>query len=236
MGLIGKLATAVRGGSRELLELAIDANGLRILGQEIHECEVAIGQAKQDWCRVSAERIRLKREAETLQSAIVEKERQALSAWDDGQQDLAREVAQWIAAKEPVLSDLRDKKRQLEAQEAQLKHGLQIAIQEVQDYRRELRMAQAMASAQSATKKFADKAHLLPHRLNEMQYSLQRIKERQQAFADTMAAAQSIDHALSGQLLDRRLAEMESAPLAGSAEAVLERLRKSRETRSPNQR
>lgn len=228
MGLIQKLASAVRGGSREILELAVDANGLRILAQEIHECEVAIGQAKQDWCRVSAERIRLKREAENLQSAIAEKERQAISALDHGQEDLAREVAQWIAGNEPVLSDLCEKKRQLEAQEAQLEHGLQIAIQEVQDYRRELRMAQAMASAQSATRKFADKAHILPQRLNEMQDSLQCIKERQQAVADMMVAAQSIDNALSGHLLDRRLAEINSVPLAGSAEAVLERIRKKR--------
>lgn len=35
--LIEKLATAVRGGTREVLETAVDANALRILGQEIYE-------------------------------------------------------------------------------------------------------------------------------------------------------------------------------------------------------
>lgn len=37
--LLNKLATALRGGTREVLASAVDANALRILGQEIYECE-----------------------------------------------------------------------------------------------------------------------------------------------------------------------------------------------------
>ena len=51
MGLIQKLTTAVRGGTREIIELAVDASGLRIFAQESHDCEGAIQQAKQEWCQ-----------------------------------------------------------------------------------------------------------------------------------------------------------------------------------------
>ena len=36
MYLIEKLVTAMRGGTREVLESAVDANALRILAQEIY--------------------------------------------------------------------------------------------------------------------------------------------------------------------------------------------------------
>ncbi len=233
MELLQKLTTAVRGGTREILELAVDANGLRIFAQEIHDSEAAIQQARREWCQVSAERIRLQREADSLQSAMDEKERQIHMALDHGQEGLAREVAQWMADNEPFLSDLRKKQRQLEEQEARLKRHLQSAIRRIEDYRRELRMVRAMASAQSATRKIVDKADILPARLGELQVSLQRIKDRQQLFADRMAAADLIDSELSGPTLDERLAEMESGARPGSAEVILERIREKRKGARP---
>lgn len=226
MGLINKLATAVRGGTREVLELAVDANGLRIFAQEIHECEAAIGRAKHDLCQVSAERIRLQREADGLQADLDRKTKQAEMALQQGEEDLAMEAAKWIAGNELLLSDIRSKKGRLEAHEDQLKQGLRTAIAEVQDYRRELRMAQATASAQSATQKISNCSDTIVDCFDEMQTSLQRIKAGQQHFADTLAAARSIDSELSSKSLDQRLAALESESKSGSAEAVLERIRK----------
>lgn len=225
MGLIKKLATAVRGGTREVLELAVDANGLRILAHEIHECEATIGRTKQDLCQVSAERIRLQREADELKVNLDRKTRQAGIALQRDEEDLAMEAAQWIADNEPLLSDLRSKQGRLEAHEDQLKQGLRTAIAEVQDYRRELRMAQATASAQSATQKISNHSEKIVDRLGDMQTSLQRIKAGQQHFADTLAAARSIDSELSSTSLDQRLTALESEPKSGSAGAVLERIR-----------
>ena len=127
MGLIQKLATAVRGGVREVLETTVDANGLRILAQEIHECEHAIQLAKQDLSRVSAERIRLQRENATLESAIEKRELQAATALEQDDDGLAREVAQWIVSQEAILRDQRRKQQQLEAHEAHVKQGLHAA-------------------------------------------------------------------------------------------------------------
>ncbi len=208
------------------MESAVDANGLRILAQEIHECETAIARAKQDLCRVSAERIRLQREGDALESAIERKTRQAAMALDRGEEGLAREAAQWIADNEPLLADQREKQQRLEARVGRLKQGLQTVTRDVQAYRRELRMVQATASVQSASEKLSRRSDTIDVRLGGMQTSLQRIKARQQAFADRMAAAESIENDLSDRQLDRRLAALESGTPPGSAEAVLERIRK----------
>ena len=47
MGIIHKLATALRGSMRESAEQLVDANGLRIFAQEIHECKTNIQHSKQ---------------------------------------------------------------------------------------------------------------------------------------------------------------------------------------------
>jgi phage shock protein A len=55
MRVFTKLVTAVRGSGREAAEAVVDANAIRIFGQEIYDCEAAIQQAKRDLSRVVAE-------------------------------------------------------------------------------------------------------------------------------------------------------------------------------------
>ncbi|MCP3867321.1 MAG: PspA/IM30 family protein [Gammaproteobacteria bacterium] len=225
MGLLDKLATAVRGGTREVLEQAVDANGLRILAQEIHECETSVRAARQDLCRIAAERIQMRREADQLHASMKEKERQAGVALDQGEEALAREAAQWIAEREPLLSDLRRKQHHLESQETGLKQRLQTVIEQIAAYRRELRMVQATANAQSATRQITCHAGRLPDQLDEIQVSLQRIKGRQQNLSDRLEAAEVIERELGDGSLEARLDAMDSDSRPGSTEAVLDRIR-----------
>lgn len=226
MGLIQKLATAVRGGAREVLEVAVDANGLRIFAQEIHECENAIQLAKQDLSRVSAERIRLQRENATLESALEKRELQAAAALEQGDESLAREVAEWIVSQEALLQDQRRKQQQLEAHETQVKKGLHAAINQVRNYRGELRMAQATASARSAAEKISSQADTISVRIGDMRSSLQRIKNQQELYADRMEAMESIEAELSDRQLERKLALMDKGSGSDPADSVLERIRK----------
>lgn len=226
MELIRKLTTAIRGGTREVLELAVDANGLRIFAQEIADCEDAIRKAREDLCEVSVERIRLQREADNLAAAICRKEDQATRALQQQDEALARDAARWIARRECELNDQREKQHLLEAHEAQLKEGLRAAVRQVEDYRRELRLARATASARSATERIAGKADTIHIRVVDMKGSLDRIKERQQAFADRMAAMERIDADLSDQALEERLEALDGHQSPDSADAVLARLRR----------
>ena len=74
MQLIYKLSTAMRGGTREVLEDAVDANSLRILSQEIYECETGLRESKEHLANVVAEKISLKRKLNAQKDRIESKE------------------------------------------------------------------------------------------------------------------------------------------------------------------
>ena len=67
--LIKKLATAHRGGAREVLESAVDTNALRIFAQEIYECESSLKQSKHHLSGVMADKLKIKRQLESKQKS-----------------------------------------------------------------------------------------------------------------------------------------------------------------------
>jgi phage shock protein A len=130
------------------------------------------------------------------------------------------------------LADQRDKLRQLEAYQARLEKSLRSANTQVQDYRRELRMVQATASAQTASRQVAGSTHTIVTRTADMQSSLQRIKQTQQAMADQMDALAQVERAVNGRDLEERLRSVGCSQNADPAAAVLERI-KAKANRSP---
>jgi len=226
MNVFAKLLTAVRGGMREAAEVAVDAHALRIFEQEIYECESAIQWAKRDLACVVAERLRLQREIDALQSAIDEKEAQAVKAMQAGAESLARDVAELIAEKERVQSDHRNRCRQLEAHEARLQKTLRTAIQKVKDYRHELRMAKATASQQRAFHMLAANANTVGGKLTDIQDSLERIRRTQQDFADQFEAMEQVNRSLGDESLDTRLKATINTAACDPVESVLKRIQK----------
>jgi len=107
-----------------------------------------------------------------VESALEKREQQAAAALEQGKQSPAREVAEWIVSQGALLPDQRRKQQQLEAHEAQVNKGLQAAINQVRNYRCELRMAQATASAQSAAEKISNRADTVSVRFGDMRSSL----------------------------------------------------------------
>ncbi len=53
---------------------AVDANAIRILGQEIYESESSLRQAKQHLAQVMADKLRLQRQLDAQQTQLVAKE------------------------------------------------------------------------------------------------------------------------------------------------------------------
>ena len=225
MSLIMKLTTALRGGVREAAEAVVDANSLRIFEQEIHDCETVIQQAKQDLSHVMAEKIKLKRDSAPLEEVIRQKETQAAEALQLGEDELALDLAGLIAEKERVLQDQRDKCRELEAHERRLQQSLGASVRQVQDYRRELRLVQATASAQKASRKLADKTHSMSSKIVNMETSLERIKQTQHDVADQIEAMAQVNVGLSDQTLDERIVAAGISGAKDPAEEVLKRLR-----------
>ena len=117
MDVLKKIGTALRGGTREALEGVVDANGIRILSQEVHDAESAVQSAKHNLCKVTAEKLRLQREAEILRQTISTEEQRAIEFLNSNNEVAAQETAQLIADNELLLKDLASKQQQLEQHE-----------------------------------------------------------------------------------------------------------------------
>ncbi len=227
MQIINKLVTIVRGGVRESAEVVIDANGLRIFEQEIHDCETAIHQSKQHLSLIVAEKIRLQRDVKELALQIDEREKQAVKALEQDDQDLAREIAGLIVEKERILKLETNSMEKLNGQEKSLKKALRTSVRQLNDYRRELRMVKATDSAHKATSKIAVDTVNVGSRMMDMQSTLERIRNSQQEMADQFIAVQEVNSELSEQSLEEKISKagIDSNFGKENEDDVLDRLR-----------
>lgn len=225
MQIINKLVTIVRGGVRESAEVIIDANGLRIFEQEIHECEAANHQSKKHLSLIVAEKIRLQRDVKELATQIDEREDQAVKALEQNDQELAREIASLIAEKERVMKLERSGLEKLDQQERLIKKSLKASVRQLNDYRRELRMVKATDSAHKATRKLTVDTANVGNRMMDMQSTLDRIRNSQQEMSDHFIAVQEVNSELSDQSLEEKISKAGIDSDLASDEDVLDRLR-----------
>lgn len=216
--LIEKLATAVRGGTREVLETAVDANATRILGQEIYESESHLREAKQHLAQVMADKLRLQRQLEAQKNQLATKEALIRRHLEQGDEAAALSLAEDFSQHEVRLEQQQRQHAQLHAYEQRLLQTLKSTANKLEHYRAELRMAQATQHAQQAVGKLSRHANVHSDKFARMQDSLERIRQRHDAFDDQMQAQQDIDAYLNGDLPPAQQARAQAA-------AVLARLR-----------
>jgi phage shock protein A len=202
--LIEKLATAVRGGTREVLETAVDANAQRIFAQEIYECETNLRQSKQHLAQVMAEKLHLQRQMEAHQTRMAGKESAIRAQLQQGNEAAALPLAEELAQQESWLKTQQRQQHQLAAYEQRLLHTLKTAASKLEHYRAELRMAQATTHAQQAVGKLAGQPNAHSETFARMQDSLERIQQRHNAFDDKLEAMQQIDAYLSGEPTEKQ--------------------------------
>lgn len=200
MRIMQKLATALRGGVRETAEMVIDANSLRIFAQEIHECEMHIKQTKQHLAQIIAEKMRIKREMDTIKFNICRYEKDIATKLEQGDEAAAMRVAQCVADKEPILDRQEQNYHQVSQHEQQLQKTLKNMVSKLENYQMEYRLVQATAKMQDSQDRMAIGSKGALSHFGDMQDSVSRIKERQQKFADQMTAMEQIDAELAGGL------------------------------------
>ena len=202
--LIEKLATAVRGGTREVLETAVDANAQRIFAQEIYECESNLRQSKQHLAQVMAEKLSLQRQMDTHKTKMAGKENAIRAQLQQGNEAAALPLAEELAQQESWLETQQRQHEQLAAYEQRLLHTLKTVASKLEHYRAELRMAQATTHAQQAMGKLARQPNAHSETFSRMQDSLERIQQRHHAFDDKLEAMQQIDAYLSGEPTEKQ--------------------------------
>jgi phage shock protein A len=199
LNLIQKLSTAMRGGAREVLESAVDANAIRIFAQEIHECETRVQQAKKHLAGVMAEKLRLKRQIETHQTRLQQREQSIREKLQQQDEAGALQLAEELAQQEDFINKLQQQHDKLEAYEKRLLNNLTNTAQKLEQHRAELRMAQATQHAQQASGKLSGHVNDYADQFSRMQDSLQRINRQQDDFEDRMQAMDEIDARLNGE-------------------------------------
>ena len=197
--LLEKLATAARGRTRETLEAVVDANALRILAQEIYESEARLREAKQHLTQVMAEKLRLQRVLAAGQARIVDKEKAIRTQLEQGDEATAVQLAETLAVYESQYQQQQSQHEQLQAYEQRLLDTLKNTGYQLEQYRAELRMAQATRHAQQAAGQLARHNHCQVDAFERMQDSVTRIQRQQQHCADRLQAMEQINAYLADE-------------------------------------
>ena len=225
MGILRKILTAFRGGATEIGESIVDANSTRIFEQEIRDAKKHLTNAKRELTDVMAKEMQASREIERLKRSVEEHEGYATQALEQGNDELALEVAEKIAQLDQELSEQQSANDSYNQHAARLKELVKKTERQLSDYQRQLSMVKTTESVQKATATITDSFASSNSKLMNAKDSLERIKARQQQFDDKLKASETLDDENSDKSLQAKLAEAGIGEKKSDANAVLDRLK-----------
>lgn len=226
MSILKNILTAIRGGASEVGEAVIDANALRILGQEIRDAEDAIGKARQSLTNLKASEIKLKRELNTIHKDISDYESKAMQALEANNETLAGEVADRIAELEADAAEKNAEHQNLSVQVNKINSMIRQREKTIQKNKRELEKIKTVEQLQKATSTMSTNfaaTNASEHRVSK---ALERVKNKQTHWEDRMEAGEWMESTEQSDELDTKLkaAGIGGATTSGGS-SVLERLK-----------
>ena len=225
MGILAKLATAMRGAATEAGEAVVDHQALRILDQEMRDAEKELNEAKSQLTQVMAQRTGVEREVARLKSAIAEHEDYAAKALEKGDEGLAGEVCERIAQFEEELGVQQQSLDHYEKGLNQLKRSIKSTERNVAAMKRQVSMVKATEKVQRASAAASARFSGSNAAMTSATSSLERIKKRQQERTDRMEAAAQLSEETEGADLDRRLKDAGIVKSGASGADVMARIR-----------
>ncbi|MCG7587568.1 PspA/IM30 family protein [Photobacterium sp. OFAV2-7] len=207
MSVWKKLFTAIKGGANEAAESIADNQALRILDQEIREAKQELRRSDEALVSIVAKRKLAQQKVDAINNGIEEYEGHARAAMDKGQQELALECAQKVAAlrneqdaEQVYLDQFVASEKSMRTNIAQAKDKLRQLEQQVDV----VKANEAVQKAQSAVSATNVGANAKMHTAVE---SLERIKRRQAEKSAQLEAAAEMAEEQSGSSLDKKLAD-----------------------------
>ncbi len=217
MGLMRKIGAALRGSQHDALQAVVDSQAIRILEQEIRDCQASVASAKSEMAQIVAERTANQREVERLEQLRESLELQAIEALQAEDQMLAEHLVQQMADDERVMAEQRNHGESMQGMEHALRDNLLRADRQIRQHVQELRLARATEAAGKGAAAGDQQSSHLGEKLQAVQGSLQRIRERRQQADDMAAATRQVDRVLG----------KESAPKSGGrAGEILAKLKR----------
>ncbi len=221
-----KLVTALRGGLNEAGEAVVDSQALRILDQEVRDATQELKDSKDSLTSILAQQKLAEEKAAQLKARIDEYEGYASQALEKGDDKLALEVAEKVAAYENQLS-VENESAQAFAKNAQdLRAAIGNAEQNIKRIKQQIDTVKATENVQRAQSAVAERHSGANSKLRTAMDSLERIKEKQALKQAKMNAASEIHQEESQDSLDEKLKAAGIAGGGSDAAKVLERLKK----------
>lgn len=229
MSMWSKLVTALRGGAHELGEAVVDGQALRILDQEIRDADADLRRSKEALAEIMAKQKLAESRARETQAKIDEYEGYALKALAAQDEALALEVAGKIATLEASRAEERTVAEQYATSVADLRKAIAQAESHIKRLKQQVDTVKATESVQRAQATVADRYSGSQTRVQTALDSLERIKQRQAERGARMQAASELAREDGEDALDAKLRSAGITADAGSANAVLARLKEQRE-------
>ena len=225
MSILKKIMTAVRGGAREMGELVVDANGIRIFEQEIREAQTHLRKAKYDLTDVMAKAMQASRQIQSLHHEIDEHEGFVVRAIEQGDEALALSIAEKISRLETDLEEQREVQVTFSGQVERLRSLVSKTERQIREFERQLSMLKTAESVQKASAAIADNFAASSSKMHSARDSLARIKQRQQEKFDQMSAAETVQSETMDESLTDKLRSAGMIQDKTSAKQVLARIK-----------
>lgn len=224
-GIWSKLLTSIRSGAHEIGEAWADSQALRLLDQEIRDCDLELRQSREALAHLVARHAQAQRAMAESAAKVEEYEGYALKALAAGDEPLALEVADKILQLQAAHVDDEQHVQHLAASAAELRKAVAMAEGSIRRLKQQLDTVKATESMQRAQAAVAHRYAGPQNRLQTAVDSLARIKHRQAERGARMEAAAELARQERGDALERKLRQAGIMSDQAGAEAVLQRLR-----------
>ncbi|TVT82628.1 PspA/IM30 family protein [Pseudomonas sp. H3(2019)] len=221
-----KLFTALRGGASEVGEAIADQQALRILDQEIRDADSALANAKRELVTIMAKHKLSAERVAQYNAKIKDLESKAMAAIQANREDLALEVAEAISTLTNELDAEQKQTTEFGAYADKMRKDITKAEARIKSLRQQVDMAKARESVQKAQVSASIASGGANGKLETAVSTLNRLQARQEQRAAELEASDELADASTGNDLERKLREAGITPDQGSANAILDRLKK----------
>jgi phage shock protein A len=228
MNIFKKLMTAVRGGTREIGEAMVDAQGTRIFEQEIQDANDRLVEAKNELTNVMAEEAQAQRKLQLIKSDIKKHEGFVNEALDKGDESLALDLAGKIADLEKDLAEQAGVVKSYTAHVNKMKDMMHKAERQIKEYERQLTMVKTTESVQRASEAITDSFVSTNSDMLSAKESLERIKQKQEHHEDRLMAAEQLDKEEMDVVLSEKMEKAGVGQEGPDAASVLDRIKSKR--------
>ncbi|EXF91687.1 hypothetical protein HK44_017250 [Pseudomonas fluorescens HK44] len=221
-----KLFTALRGGASEVGEAIADQQALRILDQEIRDADSALANAKRELVTIMAKHKLSAERVAQYNAKIKDLESKAMAALQANREDLALEVAEAISTLTNEHDAEQKQTTEFGAYADKMRKDITKAEARIKSLRQQVDMAKARESVQKAQVSASIASGGANGKLETAVGTLNRLQAKQEQRAAELEASDELADASTGNDLERKLREAGITPDQGSANAILDRLKK----------